>query len=155
MNTRKGYVDNKCFWKSEQMLSWLALLRLFYKRSHFSKDAFEIWADSELVSAATLLFTFMCSALISPTDQCTEAETNGILSPSLGISLFLAYLQCGPHPCTPPAAIRDWNSFHHDWNWLEFFPILSTHCLPLIPQDVIRSRFPHDLTIDFFICTGR
>ena len=63
----------------------------------------------------------------------------------------LAYLQCGPHPCTPPAAIRDWNSFHHDWNWLEFFPILSTHCLPLIPQDVIRSRFPHDLTIDFFV----
>merc|ERR1711904_334881 len=41
----------------------------------------------------------------------------------------LAYLQCGPHPCTPPAAIRDWNSFHHDWNLLEFFPILSTHCM--------------------------
>ena len=41
----------------------------------------------------------------------------------------LAYLQCGPHPGTPPAAIRDWNSFHHDWNLLEFFPILSTHCM--------------------------
>jgi len=43
----------------------------------------------------------------------------------------LAYLQCGPHPCTPPAAIRDWNSFHHDWNLLEFFPILSNSFHPL------------------------
>merc|ERR1712182_161455 len=24
----------------------------------------------------------------------------------------MGYLQCGPHPCTPLAAIRDWNSFH-------------------------------------------
>merc|ERR1711959_396017 len=47
----------------------------------------------------------------------------------MGWSVNLAYLQCGPHPCTPPAAIRDWNSFHHDWNLLEFFPILSTHCM--------------------------
>merc|ERR1712188_285941 len=54
---------------------------------------------------------------------CTESLRQVICGSNL------AYLQCGPHPCTPPAAIRDWNSFHHDWNLLEFFPILSTHCM--------------------------
>merc|ERR1712188_330865 len=56
---------------------------------------------------------------------CTESLRQVICGSNL------AYLQCGPHPCTPPAAIRDWNSFHHDWNLLEFFPILSNSFHPL------------------------